>query len=89
MAQSNRARAQEDAVKGSERAVERTEAQKGTSGSSKVEHTVEAGENLSTIAEKYGAKVSEIVEASDLRNASIVYVGDKVVVPNARRNVKN
>lgn len=45
------------------------------------EHEVKPGETLSTIAAAYGARVSDIVEANQLRDAHVIRVGQKLFIP--------
>ena len=44
-------------------------------------HTVEAGQLLSTIAERYGVTVAEIVEANGLGSADLIFPGDELIIP--------
>ena len=48
--------------------------------SEEIIHIVGRGESLSGIAEKYGVKVEQIIEDNGIKNPSVVYVGQKVVV---------
>jgi lysozyme len=52
------------------------------SGSS-VEHVVQSGEYLSTLAAKYGVTVNAIVQANNLPNANVVRPGQKLIIPTA------
>jgi len=45
------------------------------------EHEVKPGESLSTIAAAYGARVADIVEANQLRDAHMIRVGQKLFIP--------
>ena len=45
------------------------------------EHEVKPGESLSTIAAAYGARVADIVEANQLRDADRIRVGQKLFIP--------
>lgn len=44
-------------------------------------HLVKPGETLSGIAFHYGVSVAAIVKANNLANASLIYVGQKLVIP--------
>lgn len=46
----------------------------------KVYHTVQRGETLSGIAKKYGTNVIKLVALNGIRNANIIYVGQKIRV---------
>ncbi len=52
----------------------------GSSGGGSV-HIVQRGENLSTIARRYGTTVSAFVQANGLRNANFVWVGQRLRIP--------
>ena len=43
-------------------------------------HTVKAGETVFSIAEKYGTSVSAIVSANNLKNARVIYPGQKLKI---------
>lgn len=43
-------------------------------------YTVRSGDTVSRIAGKYGVTVADIVSANHLRNASIIYVGQRLVI---------
>lgn len=45
-------------------------------------HVVRPGENLSRIALRYGTTVSALVQANGLRNASLIYVGQRLRIPS-------
>ncbi|MET1231800.1 MAG: LysM domain-containing protein [Candidatus Limnocylindrales bacterium] len=44
-------------------------------------HTVKRGENLTQIAARYDTTVGAIVEANGLKNANLIEVGQKLVIP--------
>ena len=44
-------------------------------------HVVQAGEILSSIAARYGVTMWEIVEANDLDNINLLWVGQELVIP--------
>jgi hypothetical protein len=44
-------------------------------------HTVKRNENLTQIAAKYGVTVAAVVEANGLKNANLIEVGQKLVIP--------
>jgi lipoprotein-anchoring transpeptidase ErfK/SrfK len=44
-------------------------------------HVVRRGEHLAKIARKYGTSVAAIVTANGLRNANLVYVGQRLKIP--------
>ena len=44
-------------------------------------HIVRRGENLSTIAARYGTTVSAIVRQNGIRNPNRIYVGQRLVIP--------
>lgn len=46
-------------------------------------YTVKAGDTLSAIASKHGVKLSEILSANKLNMSSIIYPGNKLVIPGA------
>ena len=46
-------------------------------------HKVAAGESVAGIAQKYGVTVQAIVEANGLSDASIIQVGQELVIPGA------
>lgn len=48
-----------------------------------VTHTVQAGETLSAIAQRYGVSQAAIAEANQIGNASLIYVGQRLVIPGA------
>lgn len=52
----------------------------GTGTASKV-HVVARGENLSRIAAKYGVTVNAIVQANNLKNPSVIYAGQRLIIP--------
>lgn len=46
-------------------------------------HTVQAGENLTRIALKYGTTVQAIVQANNITNPNLVFVGQVLTIPGA------
>lgn len=46
-------------------------------------HTVRAGETLSAIAQRYGVSQQAIIAANSISNASLIYVGQRLVIPGA------
>jgi LysM repeat protein len=46
-------------------------------------HTVQAGETLSAIAQRYGVSQQAIVAANNIGNASLIYVGQRLVIPGS------
>lgn len=46
-------------------------------------HTVQAGENLSRIALKYGTTVQAIVQANNITNPNLIVVGQVLIIPGA------
>jgi LysM repeat protein len=48
-----------------------------------VEHTVQEGESLVGIAEQYGTTIEAIAAASFLENPDLVYVGQRLTIPQA------
>lgn len=47
-----------------------------------IEHVVQAGDTLSTIAQAYGKKTDELLKANGLKNANTIYVGQKLFIPD-------
>lgn len=47
-----------------------------------IRHTVESGESLSWIAEKYDGSVAEIREFNGMDSEEVLAIGDKIIVPN-------
>ena len=47
-------------------------------------HTVESGEALSLIAERYGVSVREILQANDLENPDNIFAGQQLLIPSRR-----
>ena len=44
-------------------------------------YTVKSGDTLSAIAAKHGVKLSEILSANKLTMSSVIYPGNKLVIP--------
>lgn len=51
-----------------------------TSTSSKQYYTVKSGDNLTKIAKKYGTTVSQLVSWNNIKNANLIYTGQKLRV---------
>lgn len=51
-------------------------------------HIVKAGENLTTIAKRYGVSIHAIRKANNLSKRSILKVGSRLVIPNDRPQTK-
>ncbi|WP_159426162.1 peptidoglycan DD-metalloendopeptidase family protein [Desulfolucanica intricata] len=49
-------------------------------GAAAVTHMVKEGETLSDIAARYNVKISELIEKNDLKDADIIYQGQKLIV---------
>lgn len=54
---------------------------KATGTHSGVEHVVQSGETLSAIAQAYGVKTSTILEYNDIKNPSMIRVGQTLFIP--------
>lgn len=46
-------------------------------------HTVRKGEQLGSIAKKYGVSTSSLARANRLKNANIIEIGDRLVIPGS------
>lgn len=57
-------------------------------GNSMCEHIVKPGEMLSGIAEQYGTTVAALMQANNIGNPNIIYVGQKLVIPNCEMGMK-
>lgn len=44
-------------------------------------HVVRAGETMSGIAQRYGVSLTKLLSANKLRNAALIFVGQKIIVP--------
>ena len=44
-------------------------------------HTVQSGETLAKIAQAYGTSVDAIVEANDIEDRNLIWVGQKLIIP--------
>jgi len=56
----------------------------GSSGSaSRGVHVVKRGETLSSIARRYGTTVQAIMNNNGLRNANLIYVGQRLTLPGS------
>ena len=44
-------------------------------------HTVQRGQNLTQIARKFGVSVSSITRANNIKNANLVYRGQRLCIP--------
>lgn len=51
-----------------------------TSSSSTTTHTVKRGDTLTAIAKKYGTTVSKIASDNNIKNANVIYVGQKLTI---------
>ena len=49
------------------------------------EHTVRRGENLTTIANRYGTSVGAIQDANSMGTRTLIRVGQQLLVPNSGR----
>jgi LysM repeat protein len=47
---------------------------------SKIEYTVESGDTLAIIAEKFNSTVDSIIEENDITDANAIFIGQKLVV---------
>jgi LysM repeat protein len=45
-------------------------------------YVVQRGDNLSKIAAHYGTSVAAIVQANHLKNANLIFVGQKLCIPD-------
>ncbi len=45
-------------------------------------HVVQRGENLSSIAARYGVSMSAIMQANGIRNANRIYIGQRLTIPS-------
>lgn len=52
-----------------------------------VTHTVQAGETLSAIAQRYGVSQQALVAANNIDNAALIYVGQQLTIPDAAATV--
>ena len=50
-----------------------------------INHTVQRGETVWLIAQQYGSSVAAISKANNLANASLIYPGQLLVIPNKHR----
>ncbi len=46
-------------------------------------HVVQRGENLSTIAQRYGISQAALAQANGISNPNLIYVGQRLVIPGA------
>lgn len=46
-------------------------------------HVVQWGENLASIADRYGVTVAAIAQANGISNADYIYIGQQLIIPNA------
>jgi len=44
-------------------------------------HVIQRGESLTGIALQYGITIQAIVEANNLRNPDLIYIGQKLIIP--------
>ena len=47
-----------------------------------IEHVVQPGDTLSTIAQAYNKKTDELIRANGLKNANTIFVGQKLFIPD-------
>lgn len=47
-----------------------------------IEHVVQPGDTLSTIAQAYNKKTDELIKANGLKNANTIFVGQKLFIPD-------
>lgn len=52
-------------------------------------HVVRAGDTMSGIAQRYGVSLTKLLAANRLRNAGMIYVGQKIVVPGVGSSSKS
>lgn len=52
----------------------------GSSSSKTVTYTVKSGDTLTAIAAKYGVTVNDIVKQNNIKNANVIYVGQKLTI---------
>lgn len=50
------------------------------------EYTVKKGDTLSAIAAATGVSVKELQEANNIKNANLIYTGEKIKIPNKAKN---
>ncbi len=53
----------------------------GSSSAATRTHVVRAGDNVTSLAKRYGTTVSRIASANGLRNAGLIYVGQRLTIP--------
>jgi LysM repeat protein len=46
-----------------------------------ISHTVAKGENLLSIAQQYNTTVEAIVEANDIANPDLIFIGQVLIIP--------
>ena len=44
-------------------------------------HPVDIGDNLSRIALRYGVSIQAIMQANNIRNPNLIFVGQQLVIP--------
>jgi len=49
-------------------------------------HTIQSGENLHLIANKWGIEVNEIIYYNQIRNPNQIYIGDIIKIPLNQKN---
>ena len=47
-----------------------------------IEHVVQPGDTLSTIAQAYNKTTAELIKANGLKNANTIFVGQKLFIPD-------
>ena len=45
-------------------------------------HVVQWGENLASIADRYGTTVAAIAQANNIMNTDYIYIGQQLVIPS-------
>ena len=46
-------------------------------------HVVQRGENLSTIAARYGVDLASIMQANSIRDPNVIYIGQRLAIPSS------
>ncbi|MFQ6014778.1 MAG: LysM peptidoglycan-binding domain-containing protein [Anaerolineae bacterium] len=72
-----------------QRLVIPTQGTAATSSGSPAVHIVARGQNLQSIANRYGTSVSAIMRANGLRNANLIYVGQRLTIPGRGREANS
>ncbi len=56
-------------------------------GGTEVKHTVQAGENLYRIAQRYGSTITAIAQANGITNPNLIFVGQILTIPGEQNPV--